>query len=203
MLGQALSFSQKLVVGLCVAAIAAVGLYDVHSGIFMHPSGSILYGSDGTSGDPLSPSRNENPQEGIYKFSFSKEDKGGLFFRYPGRYGAYNNPTIQDGNFFCGAYQMDTMEAHDLRYWEEHAEFVVFAVPEYKQRMPLAEHAQIWLQVKGRIDTFVVRKDQKKIYYTKYKPAKTEKTSSLYLYAFDRAANQEIQLSEEPLAKSP
>lgn len=201
MLGQALNFSRKLVVALCIAAIAAVGLYDIHSGIFIYPSGSILYGSDGSSGDPLTSSRNEKPQEGIYKFTFSKEDEGGLFFRYPENYGGYNNPTIQDGNFFCGAYQIDVMEAHELRYWEEHAQFVMFAVQDYKQRMPLAEHAQILLQTKGRIGTFAVGKEQKKIYYTKYKSSKTEKTSALYLYVFDREANQEIQISEKPLAK--
>lgn len=201
MLWNAVSFSQKVAIGLCIAAIAAVGIYDVHSGIFLHPSGSILYGSDGSPGDPMIPSRNEKAVEGIYRFSFSKEGKGGLFFCYPGGYAGYNNPTIEDGNFFCGAYKMDAMVSHDLRYWEEHAEFTIFAIQDYKQQMPLAEHAEILLQTKGIIGTFAVRKDQKKIYYTKYKSSKTEKTSALYLYAFDCAANQEIQISEEPLAE--
>lgn len=138
-----------------IGGLLCLLVYAYFQGAFIYPKGALLCSYQ----QAYSPKY----EDGIYVVPFDKGEDVRLFFKSGSSFKHYNDPFIQDGNFFCTAlFKIDWKRDYAKEFTT-----VLFMVKDYKQNTPNQDNAKILVEIPGSIDHPIITSDLKHFYYVK------------------------------------
>lgn len=153
--------------------LTSLAIYVFYYGTFISPKGNLLCSYH----QVYSP----NYADGVYIVPFDKAKSVQLFFKLEGSW-AYGYPYIQDGKFFCRLLRNN-------KNLEEGVDSTLVMVDDYKNNIANKDAVQILMAVPGFVQSPIITKDLKNIYYKKEDK----------LYAFNQETGKERQISEDKI----